>query len=190
LSDDPEPVNVLVDRYRGGDEQAAGELYRRYAIRLTRLADEHLNVKLAGRVDGEDVVQSVFRTFFRRSARGEFLIDTSAQLWRLLVTLTLRKARGQARRHAAGKRDAGAEVPGDAGLAEAVAHDPDPAEAAELVDAIDALLRGLPPDYGRILERRFQGDSVAEIAAHLDVSRQTVYRALELLQDRLRRDLL
>ena len=94
MSDDPEPVNVLVDRYRGGDEQAAGELYRRYAIRLTRLADEHLNVKLAGRVDGEDVVQSVFRTFFRRSARGEFLIDTSAQLWRLLVTLTLRKARG------------------------------------------------------------------------------------------------
>jgi hypothetical protein len=39
-----------------------------------------------------------------------------------------------------------------------------------------------------VLERRLQGHPVADIAARLDVSRQTVYRALELRQRRLSRE--
>jgi RNA polymerase sigma-70 factor (ECF subfamily) len=172
-----------------GDPLAADALFRRYAVRLARLAEQHLSRKLAGRLDGEDVVQSVFRTFFARCARGEFQIDSSAQLWQLLVTLTLRKARAQARRHLAGLRDAGAEAPrAEAGLAAATSREPGPAEATELVDRIEGLLRGLPDLYTHVLERRLQGHAVAEIAAGLGVSRQTVYRALELLQRRLERE--
>src|SRR5262249_59022297 len=122
----------------------AVEAFQGYAVRLARLAEQHLSRKVAGRLDGEDIVQSVFRTFFRRCSQGEFQIDTSAQIWRLLVTLTLRKAQAQARRHLAGKRDAAAEVPAAAGLAEAASQEPGPAEAAELMDQIEALLRGLP----------------------------------------------
>jgi RNA polymerase sigma-70 factor, ECF subfamily len=152
------------------------------------LAERHLSRKVAGRVGGEDVVQSVFRTFFGRCARGEFQIDSSAQLWQLLVTLTLRKARAEARRHLAGKRDAGAEVPADAVLADAVSQGPGPAEAGALVDQIESLLRGLPDVYSHVLGRRLEGHGVADIAAGLAVSRQTVYRALELLQRRLARE--
>jgi RNA polymerase sigma-70 factor (ECF subfamily) len=183
-----DPPDNLVDCLRGGDPRAAAALFDRYAVRLARLAEQHLSRKLAGRVDGEDVVQSVFRTFFHRCARGEFQIDSSAEVWRLLVRLTLRKARAQARRHLAAGRDAGAEVAGADEFAEAVSRDPGPAEAAELVDHIEALLRGLPEVYCHVLERRLQGHPVADIAAHLDVSRQTVYRALELLQRRLSRE--
>jgi hypothetical protein len=53
-----------------------------------------------------------------------------------------------------------------------------------LVDQIEGLLRGLPDLYCQVLERRLQGQAVADIAAALAVSRQTVYRALELLQRR------
>jgi DNA-directed RNA polymerase specialized sigma24 family protein len=179
----------LVERFRRGDPQAAQALFDRYAVRLARLADQHLSRKVAGRLDGEDVVQSVFRTFFRRCSRGEFQLDTSAQVWQLLVTLTLRKSWAEGRRHRAGKRDAGLELPGAdfAGLAEAVSREPGPAEAAGLVDQIGALLRGLPDLYCHVLERRLEGHAVADIAAELAVSRQTVYRALELLQHRLAR---
>jgi hypothetical protein len=52
-----------------GDSAAVEQLFERYAQRLARLADRNLSRKIAGRLDGEDVVQSVFRTFFRRSAR-------------------------------------------------------------------------------------------------------------------------
>src|SRR3712207_1477794 len=94
-----EPVARLLERCRSGDQQAAAQLYGRYAQRLVRLAEQHLSRKLAGRLDGEDVVQSVFRTFFRRSAAGEFAIDGSAQIWRLLMKITILKARAKGRFH-------------------------------------------------------------------------------------------
>src|SRR5687767_7041763 len=94
-----DPVTELVRRWREGDGEAAEQLFARYSERLVRLAEWHLSHKLAGRLDGEDVVQSVFRTFFRRSAMGEFRIDSSAQIWRLLVQMTMLKACAKGRHH-------------------------------------------------------------------------------------------
>jgi hypothetical protein len=70
-------------------------------------------------------------------------------------------------------------------LLEAASQEPGPDEAVILVDQIEMLLDGLPPLYCRLLEMRLQGQGVTEIAAELKVSRQTVYRALDLLQQRL-----
>jgi RNA polymerase sigma-70 factor, ECF subfamily len=183
-----EPVAEWLERWRNGDAQAAERLFTRYARRLTGLAEQHLSCKLAGRLDGEDVVQSVFRTFFRRSAAGEFRIDSSAQLWRLLVKITLLKAQAKGRHHTADKRNVTAEVPGsDAWLAQALASDPGPAEAAALVDQIEALLHGLPALYGSVLDLRLQGHDVPAIAAQLGYSTRTIQRALNLLQHRLTR---
>jgi RNA polymerase sigma-70 factor, ECF subfamily len=181
-----DPTN-LVGRLKEADPRAAEALFRRYAVRLARLAEQHLSRKLAGRVDGEDVVQSVFRTFFRRTADGEFQIDSSAQLWRLLVTITVHKARNLVRHHTAGRRDVAAEVGGEAELFQALGREPEPADAAALVDQIEGLLRGLPDLYCRLLDLRLQGHAAEDIAVRLDVSRRTVYRALALLQERLAR---
>jgi RNA polymerase sigma factor (sigma-70 family) len=184
-----ESVGGLLERWRAGDASAAEQLYKSYAQRLTRLAEQHLSQKLAGRLDGSDVVQSVFRTFFRRSTSGEFQIDSSGQLWRLLVKITLLKVRARSRQQTAHMRNPVAEVPeGAAWLAEALAREPGPDDAAALLDQIEVLLRGLQPQFGQVLEMRLQGHSVAEIAAHLGLSRQAIYRMLDLLQHRLRRE--
>jgi RNA polymerase sigma-70 factor, ECF subfamily len=183
MADSP-PLTDLLPLLPAGDDRAARALFDRYSDRLVRLADRHLSKRLAGRVDGEDVVQSVFRTFFRREAAGEFRVDGSAQLWQLLVRITVLKARAKARFHTAGVRDASAEhVPQDG--FDAVAPEPGPEEAVLLVDQIDALLRDLPPLYAQVLGLRLQGPPVTEVADELGVSRQTVHRALNLLQDRL-----
>jgi RNA polymerase sigma-70 factor (ECF subfamily) len=182
---DSEPTTRLGERLREGDSSAAAEVFVRYARRLALLAARRLSRRVAARADGDDVVQSVFRTFFRRCARGEFRIDSSADLWRLLVTITIRKARANARRHTAERRDVNQEADHDALCADALAGEPGPDEAVALVDQVDALLRGLPPWYARLLDLRLQGRTVAEAAAELDVSRQTVYRALDLLRQRL-----
>jgi RNA polymerase sigma-70 factor (ECF subfamily) len=184
----PEPPSTpeLARQLQAGDAQAAQQVFYRYAQRLAHLAEKHLSRKLAGRLDGEDVVQSVFRTFFRRSAGGEFVIDSSAQLWRLLVKITLLKVQAKARQHRAAMRDVGVEAPaGQAWLLAAQARDPGPEEAAALVDQIEAIVRGLPASYAQILEMRLHGRPVAEIAEGLGLSRQSVYRALNLLQQRL-----
>jgi RNA polymerase sigma factor (sigma-70 family) len=178
-------VSDLISQLLGGNPAAARAVFDRYSDRLVRLADQHLSRKLAGRVDGDDVVQSVFRTFFRRGGAGEFHIDSSAQLWQLLVKITILKARAKGRFHTAAMRDAGAERAVDSGLLNPAAADPGPEDAAELVDQIDVLLRDLPPLYGKLLGLRLQGHAVTEVAEELGVSRQTVHRALNLLQDRL-----
>jgi RNA polymerase sigma-70 factor (ECF subfamily) len=188
-TDDVSPNSGLSKGVQDGDTAAVARLFELYARRLARLAEQHLSPKLAGRVDGEDVVQSAFRTFFRRSTRGEFKVDSSAQIWQLLTRITLLKAHAKARYHTAGLRDVGKELPGgsDERLRQAVAHEPGPADAAALVDHIDELLHGLPELYATVLEMRLQGSTAVEIAAALNVSRRTVERALNLLQERLAR---
>jgi RNA polymerase sigma factor (sigma-70 family) len=190
MSDSDDLPPDLVRRLRDGDPHGADALFVRYSRRLTRVAEKHLSKKLAGRLDGGDVVQSVFRTFFRRSAEGEFRIDSSAQLWRLLVKITLLKARAKGRHHTAGVRDVGVEARahGEGWPVEAVAREPGPLEAAQLVDQIEVLLRGLPPLHCHVLGLRLEGCGPSEIAHRLGVSRQTVHRVLKLLQERLKCD--
>ena len=181
---EPNPSAGWDDGLRKGDPKTAEAVFHRYVAQLVRVAEQHLSRKIAGRLGSEDVVQSVFRTFFRRAEAGEFRIDSSAQLWRLLVKITVLKAQAKGRHHTAGKRAAGAET-GDELLAAAAGRDPNPAEAAELVDLMDKLLQGLPESYAQVLERRLAGDSVADVAVALGISRQSVYRMLNYLQERL-----
>jgi RNA polymerase sigma factor (sigma-70 family) len=190
MGDTTDPLPSLIHGLRAGDPAAAEAVFALYAQKLTRFAEQHLSAKLAGRLDGSDIVQSVFRTFFRRSAEGEFRIDSRAQLWQLLVKITLLKARAKARHHTAEVRDVGAEANagGDPWLIDAISHEPGPLEAVMLVDQIETMLQGLPPLYCHVLDLRLQGCGSKEIAARLDISRQTVHRVLTLLQARLERD--
>lgn len=180
------PADELVRRLRTGDSEAARQLFDRYVHQLVLLAQRHLSDQLAGRLDGEDIVQSALRSFFSREARGEFQIDSSAQLCRLLVKMTINKARAKARHHTARRRSVSSEAPiGDELLAETISREPSPDEVASMIDQVDTVLRGLPDLYGSILRKRLEGHSVGEIARELAVSRQTVYRALDLLRRRI-----
>lgn len=98
-----ETVIEMLARWQEGDDAATRYLFERYSQRLIRLAEKHLSDKVTPRVDGEDIVQSVFRTFFRRSAQGEWTVDAAVDLWQLLVSITLAKVRSQARRHTAAR---------------------------------------------------------------------------------------
>jgi RNA polymerase sigma-70 factor (ECF subfamily) len=186
---EPESPTALVERWRLGDQEAARQLFERYSERLTAVAAKHLSDRLGSRVGGEDVIQSVFRTFFRRSADGEFRIDHSGELWRLLVKITIHKARSQARRHTAEQRNVNAEKSLDVSdeMMAAVVREPGPAEAVVLMDQIEVILAGLSETAGALLALRLEGYSRTEIAHRLNVSRQTVYRLLHQLQERLSR---
>jgi len=140
-----DPALNLLERWRAGDQAAAEELHRRYAQRLCALAEREIGRRLARRVGADDVVQSVFRTFFRRTAVGEFVIDHSGSLWQLLARITINKVRRQGEYHHAGKRnvaseDSAADLPA---CSYPFAHDPGPDEAAMPADEIETVLKGL-----------------------------------------------
>ncbi len=106
-----QPLTELLELHRQGDCEATRRLVQHYAQRLMRLAHKHLASRVKPRGEAEDVVQSVFKSFFVRDSQGQFQIDSSDDLWKLLVTLTVRKARGIWRKNTAGKRDVNRELP-------------------------------------------------------------------------------
>jgi RNA polymerase sigma-70 factor (ECF subfamily) len=182
---------VLVARWRAGDQQAAAELFRRYANRLVALAKSRLSDKLAGRVDPEDVVQSVYRSFFSDTREGRYDLERGGDLWQLLVTITLHKLNDQVKHNTAGKRAVDRErnfgsedsllgMQGHVG-----SHKPSPLEAAALADELEELMAGLEPAHRRMLERRLQGYNLEEIATELECSQRTVIRVLERIKKRL-----
>jgi RNA polymerase sigma-70 factor (ECF subfamily) len=182
----------LVVRWREGDEQAADELFRRYAGRLLALAQSRLSNKLALRVDAEDVVQSVYRSFFMHARAGRYVFERSGDLWKLLVAITLNKVRGQAEYHAAEKRDVARDQPvseqgGDwQGMSVSVlTRQPTPAEAAALADELELVMRRLDAPQRRMFEMRLQGYSLEEIAAECGCSIRTVKRGLSHIRKEL-----
>jgi ECF sigma factor len=71
---------ILLERFRDGDEFAAEALFSRYFDRLTSLARSRLSARLASRTDPEDIVMSVYRSFFMGARAGRFEISGGRSL--------------------------------------------------------------------------------------------------------------
>jgi RNA polymerase sigma-70 factor (ECF subfamily) len=182
---------ALMERLESGDAQAATLVYERYARRLLGLARQALHNRLKGKVDADDVVQSVFRTFFRHAANHEFDLQDESALWALLAEVALRKCGRWSRHFAARKR--GGELKAVAleactsGEEPADPREPSPADAVVLLDLVEQLLRGLGEGERLVCEMRLQGFPVADIAARAGCTETTVFRKLDLIRKRLRR---
>src|SRR6056297_2956126 len=174
----------LPGRLERGESQAMEELFEKYSPRLQQIATQNIQSGLKRRFDGEDVVQSVFRTFFRRQKEEKLRVEHSEQLWRLLVRITLCKTRSRARQHTARRRDARADKAIGADW-ELLAQPPSPEDAIALQEEVDAALEGLPERAGEILSKRFEGETKSDIARQLNLSRQTIHRILKLVETRL-----
>ena len=175
----------LVRRFRRGDSDAATALYLRYVHRLNALANANVAGELRARFDSEDVVQSVFRTFFRRVSTGNYDVPDGDELWGLLLVVTLNKSRKLAVRHRAAKRNIRRTV--DAGESQPLdGFGCDRASMAELQFAIDEFTEALNEQDRRIVEMRVDGCEVAEIAKNLGKSKRTVERILQRIRNDLR----
>ena len=193
--DDEEAVPVRADgpsdhsllaRYRRGSQDAATQLYLRYAERLRGLAQAQLSPALRRRVDLDDVVQSVFGSFFRRASRGYYDVPEGDELWRLFLVMALHKIRNKAAFHQAAKRDVRRTDPDIAldGAADRPAHG-DGAAFDFLQLVIDESLGQLPPLHRQVVELRVEGYEVAEIAERTGRAKRTVERTLQEARQRL-----
>jgi RNA polymerase sigma-70 factor (ECF subfamily) len=183
----PPSDHSLLRHFRRGSQDAATQLYLRYAHRLRALVKARCSPQLARHVEPEDIVQSVFRRFFHRVSRGDYDVPPGEELWGLFLVIALNKIRSEEAFHRADKRDvrltAAAESPhwletqpaGDDG-AYAVLQ-------LTLADILDAL----PPPSRLMVELRIQGHDVADIARQTGRSKRTVERNLQEFRGRLRR---
>jgi RNA polymerase sigma-70 factor (ECF subfamily) len=165
------------------------EVVERYTQDLIELARRQLPQRLRGRLDPEDVVQSVYYSFFRRLNDGRFKFDDSHDVWRLLAAMTFHKAQNAVKHHQQQKRDvrrdhalAGHE-PADRKGSRKPLESTGAADVGHLFECLENLLTALPEQYRQIVIRRLEGDSIESIARQVQRSRRTVLRVLAHLQD-------
>lgn len=174
---------TLVNLWRKGDQDAAQKLFERYTEKLVSLARRRISERLASRVDPEDVVQSVFRTFFHRARQGQFSVNDPDDLCKLLVRITMHKTLRQIEFHKAGKRDpsleAGQGQESQERLHELLDREPTPEAANTFVDQLESFLGQLAPKEREIVELRMQGYSSEEIADQLHTYDRRIRRVME-----------
>jgi len=181
----------LMIRLRAGDQAAAAEVFHRFAERLIALARTRLDRRPRQKVDPEDVLQSVYKSFFRRYSQGDFELADWDGLWSLLTVLTVRKCGRWRARFRAECRDVDREMSlaalHDSAGWQILAREPTPEEAAVLTDTVEYLLHHLEERDRAIVSLTLQGYPVAEVARQLDRPERTVFRILEHVKKRLRR---
>lgn len=191
VQDRPNPEEAssdhsLLRRFREGSQDAATTLYLRYAKRLQALARAQTGEQLATRFDPEDVVQSVFRTFFRRVVDSGYEVPAGDELWQLLLVLALNKIRSLASFHRAKKRDVSrtsSAAPEEAWSPVDAANDELAYRTMQMV--IDDLLTTLPAPQDQIVQLRIEGYEVQQIAEQVGRSKRTVERTLQQFRKQL-----
>jgi RNA polymerase sigma-70 factor (ECF subfamily) len=179
----PPEEQVLLKLWRNGDEDAARQIVDRYIDRLLMVARRRISQRLASRVDAEDIVQSVFRTFFNRLKEGQFVFNDQDDLCKLLMRITLHKTLRRVAFHKAAKRDPAQET--EQGehhrerLLSILDEEPTPEAKVAFMDQLEHFLGQLRPEERLILEMRLQGFTNEEIAQKLGVYDRKIRRVIE-----------
>jgi RNA polymerase sigma-70 factor (ECF subfamily) len=183
----------LMTQVRHGDQNATTQVFNRFAHRLLALARSRLDGQIRRKLDPDDVVQSVFRSFFTRVADDQWDLNSWDSLWGLLAQITVRKCGHKAEFFQAGVRDIRKEVAArpdtdsSAPGLEPPAEDPTPSAVAMLAETVEHLLRGLEERDRRIVELSLQGNTAPEIGNQVGCTERTVYRVLERVRNQLQR---
>jgi DNA-directed RNA polymerase specialized sigma24 family protein len=185
-------VTCWIRQLQAGDQAACQKLWEGYFQRLVGLARKRLREAPRCGADEEDVALSAFDSFFRRAREGRFpqLVDRH-DLWQLLVLIAARKASNLAKHERRRPVIRASALPGSDGseeapppFAELIGREPDPAFAAQVVEASERLLEALGGKNLRsVAVWKRAGYTNEEIAATLGRSLATAERKLRLIRD-------
>lgn len=188
-SSDQVSVTQFFTQVRRGDGDAAQVLWDQYGHRMLGLARKVLKSRVTSFTDEQDAVQSAFRSFWQRAARGDFGENLDRDgLWRLLGNITLRKALRHQERETAQKRGGGRvvcesalAVPSDAPFRLDDLMDCVPAKDFDLT--CEEMLLELDEVQRKIALLRLMSHTNEEIANLLNLSVSSVERKLRLIRN-------
>jgi RNA polymerase sigma-70 factor, ECF subfamily len=177
-------------KLKGGDDNAAQELFARFTHQLIALAHRNIDATLRYRVDPEDIVQSTYKSFFFRYGAGNLDVVNWNSIWGLLTLITMRKCAERAAYHRAERRNPAREVSpprgeNDLPWLESPGREPTPLEAAVFSETVEQLVAGLDEEDRPILELSLQGYTTREISERLGRAERTVRLLREGIRHRL-----
>jgi DNA-directed RNA polymerase specialized sigma24 family protein len=188
-------VTIHIGKLKAGDDAAARLLWQRYFQRLVRLARRKLQGQDRAAADEEDVALTAFANFCRHAGQGRLpnLRDRD-DLWRMLVTLTVRTAIDQVRHEGCQKRGgpgadnraaAGATIMPIASADQISGRQPTPQFIVQVAEECERLLGGLgDAELQTIAVWKTEGYTNEEIADKLGVVLRTVERKVRTIRER------
>jgi RNA polymerase sigma-70 factor (ECF subfamily) len=178
-------------RIRAGDEQAAAEMVRRYEPIIRREIRLQLEDRRLSRLfDSMDICQSVLKSFFVRTASGQFELDTPQQLQRLLVTMARNKLASAARSQFRQRRDQRrVTAAGEEKLKGVAADGPTPSEVVAGREILERVQQSLSEEERQLADLRGKGFAWKDIAARLGGTAQARRMQLARAADRVAREL-
>lgn len=191
MTDDVE-MTVWLNKLSEAPDQAMEKIWEGYFTKLVSYAHKKLGALPRRATDAEDIAAEALHSFYRRASDDRFPdLKDRHDLWKLLLTITARKAGKEIRGHLAQKRGGGA-VRGESifvnanGEGAGIAGEAEPTDqfaelfADELLQKLDSL------DDERLKEiaiRKMEGYTNPEIAQQLDCALRTVERKLERIRN-------
>jgi DNA-directed RNA polymerase specialized sigma24 family protein len=172
-------ITVWLAGFKQGDPDAVQKIWERYYGRLISLARSVLDTTPRGESDEDDVVQSAFKSFYFRTVQGRFprLCDRD-DMWKLLMTITVRKALQRRRRE-----NRHGSHPVEAIMDELAAQEPDPHLAMVFSEEFNRLLTLLGGEELRqVALGKLEGYTNVELAEKLGRSLSFVERKLRIIR--------
>jgi RNA polymerase sigma-70 factor (ECF subfamily) len=180
----------LLERTRGGDQSAAAELVRRYEPAVRRaIRVRLLNPRLRRVLDSMDVCQSVLASFFVRTALGQFELNSSEDVLKLLVRMARNKVAGLVRHEQAERRDNRRLEAGSDEAARMPAREDTPSQMVAGSELLLEFRRRLTPEEQHLAEQRRLGREWGEIAAELGQTPEALRKRLARAIERVAREL-
>jgi len=195
-------VSHWINLVKGGDSAAANQIWQQYFDRLVGSVRQRLYGQNRAVSDEEDIVLSVFESFYAAAEKGRFpdLADRD-DLWSLMLTMSARKVIDK-RRHDQRQRrgggvatyslDAGVgEGQSDSMVIEAIGSEPSPDMVLMMQESVEQLFSHL--GVGQLQElagAKLEGYSNAEIAQRFECSERTIERRLHLIREKLQQELI
>ncbi len=193
---DTNDVSHWIDLVKDGNSVAAIRIWEHYFDRLVRSVRQRMIGQNRAVSDEEDIVLSVFDSFYAAAEKGRFPdMSDRDDLWRLLLRMSARKVIDKHRHDARQRRGGGVAVhslAGDDGtIIEAIGNEPSPEMVVRMQESVEQLFSHLGVGHLRDLAvAKLEGDSNAELAKRLGCSERTIERRLHLIREKCQQELL
>jgi RNA polymerase sigma-70 factor, ECF subfamily len=198
-------LTIYIHQLRSPDggkrDEAARVIWDRFSSRLQSLVRRHLDNRIRRREDENDILQSMYSSFCMGQLEGKAPPAGRAELWKLLVRITMCKVVNTAHRHMAARRDVRRETASasrDRQMGSSASQQfpqwmlehidnaqPSPEEKVIVLEELDRLLHGLSEDLRQIVLWKLDGFTNAEIACTIGRTVRCVELKMQLIRKRL-----
>ena len=193
---DTNNVSHWIDQVKFGDSAAANRIWQHYFDRLVRAVRGRLRGQNRAISDEEDIVLSVFDSFYAAAEQGRFpdLTDRD-DLWRLLLRMSARKVVDKRRYDQRQRRGGSVEVHSLAGsdetVIEIIGNEPSPEMVLMMQESMERFFSHLGVGHLQELAgAKLEGYSNAELAQRFECSERTIERRLHLIREKCQQQLI